>query len=272
VYAGAIPLPLDYAVPEIEPEKKFVLIVEDNSETAFVYTRYLGNAGFQSHAVASIDEARRFLEKLRPAAIILDVLLRAENTWDFLRELKGQSPSIPVLVMSVTDDERKVYGMGADAYLTKPFVPEQMIDALMKLTSTQARPTILMIDDNEVSRYLLRGSISDSRYDIYEARDGREGVQTARELKPALIFLDFYMPGITGDEVLKDLRGNEATARIPVVLHSTKILEEAEREFFQSQGVAIFPKQALALPDSALRIRELLETLIAHGDAEARHA
>jgi signal transduction histidine kinase/CheY-like chemotaxis protein len=276
MYAGDAPLS-EPVLPMLEPEKKFVLIVEDNPETAFVYSRYLTNAGFQAHSVASIDQARHFLDKMTPAAIILDVLLRAENTWDFLRELKAQPGSIPVLVMSVTDDERKVYGLGADAYLTKPFVPEQMIEHIVRLTTVTARPKILMIDDNEVSRYLLRGTIPDALYDVYEARDGREGIRTARDLRPALIFLDFFMPDINGTEVLRDLRASHDTASIPIVLHSTKILDEAEREFFKQHNVAMFPKQALTLPDSALRVRELIETLTAHAgvntkpDAERQH-
>lgn len=269
VYAGSTP-PLEISLPEIDPTKKLVLIVEDNSETAFVYSRYLANAGFQTHAVSSIDQAKEVLEKARPAAIILDVLLRSENTWDFLRELKGQTTSIPVLVISVTDDERKIYGLGADSYLSKPFVPEQMIDEIVKLTSIKSRPKILMIDDNEVSRYLLRGSIPDALYDMYEARDGREGIRVAHELQPSLIFLDFYMPGLNGVEVLKDLRSSEDTSSIPVILHSTKILDEAERDFFQKHGVSIFPKQALTLPDSAIRIRELIDTLTAHSEVESQ--
>jgi len=258
-------------IPEVDPNKKFVLIVEDNSETAFVYSRYLGNAGFQTYSVASVEDARRFLAQLRPAALILDVLLRSENTWDFLRELKAQPGSIPVLVMSVTDDERKIYGLGADAYLSKPFVPEQMIDEIVRLTAIVSRIRILMIDDNEVSRYLLRGSIPDSLYEVTEARDGREGIKSARELQPALIFLDFFMPGLNGIEVLKDLRSVEETAGIPVVLHSTKLLTDPEREFFQQHNVSIFPKQALTLPDSAIRVRELIETLTSHARAERQN-
>jgi signal transduction histidine kinase/CheY-like chemotaxis protein len=267
VYAGTASVP-ELTFPEIDPEKKFVLIVEDNSETAFVYSRYLGNAGFQTFSVASVEDARAFLEQLRPAAIILDVLLRSENTWDFLRELKSRPNSVPVLVMSVTDDERKIYGLGADAYLSKPFVPEQMIHEIAKLTSETSRIKILMIDDNEVSRYLLRGSIPESLYEMSEARDGREGIKTARELQPALIFLDFFMPGLNGMDVLKGLRSMDETATIPVVLHSTKVLDELEREFFQNHNVAIFPKQALTLPDSAIRVRELIDTLTSHVRAE----
>ena len=268
VYEGAAPQAVS-TLPEVEPDKKLVLVVEDNSETAFVYSRYLTNAGFQTHAVGTVEDARRFLERLRPAVIILDVLLRSENTWEFLRQIKSHSNPIPVLVMSVTDDERKVYGLGADAYLSKPFIPEQMIEQVMKLTTVSSRPRILMIDDNEVSRYLLRGSIPESLFEVYEARDGREGIRAARELNPALIFLDFYMPDLNGTEVLRDLRSATGTANPPVVLHSTKILDETEREFFQKHAVAIFPKQALAFPDSALRVRELIDTLMSHSQAES---
>jgi len=70
---------------------------------------------------------------------------------------------------------------------------------------------------------------------------------------------------------LQNLRATPETANIPVILHSTKILDETEREFFKEHRVAVFPKQALTLPDSALRVRELIETLTAHSAAESSH-
>ena len=86
-----------------------------------------------------------------------------------------------------------------------------------------------------------------------------------KELKPDIIFLDFYMPGLTGMEVLKDLRSTDDFASIPVVFHSTKSLDEAELKFFHGKTRSlIFPKQSLTLPDSASRIRELMITLARH--------
>lgn len=263
VYSGAS-LPSENTLPELDPTKKLVLIVEDNHETAFVYSRYLTTAGFQAHAVASVDEAKNLIAQTRPSAIILDLLLHAETSWNFLRELKSGTNPIPVLVMSVTDDEHKIYGLGADAFLVKPFQPETMIAEVIKLTSEAERPRILMIDDNEVSRYLLREHIPTTLYEVFEARDGREGLRLARDLNPAIIFLDFYMPDLNGMEVLKDLRNTSELADIPVVLHSTKVLDEAELKFFRENTIAIFSKQSLTLPDSAVRIRELMDTLAQH--------
>jgi len=263
VYSGATPA-ADNALPVLDPDKKVVLIVEDNRETSFVYSRYLATADFQAHAVTSVEEARAFIAQVRPAAIILDLLLQAETTWDFLRELKAASNPIPILVMSVTDDEHKIYGLGADAFLLKPFQPEAMIAEVIKLTSETERPRILMIDDNEVSRYLLREHIPPTLYEVFEARDGREGLRLARDLRPAVIFLDFYMPDLNGLEVLKELRASAELKDTPVVLHSTKLLEEDELKFFRENTIAIFSKQSLTLPDSAARIRELMDTLAQH--------
>lgn len=258
----------EFVLPDLDPARKFVLIIEDNPETAFVYSRYLAGAGFQTHAVSAIEDAKTVLAKVKPDAVILDVLLRAETSWGFLREIKADSRAIPVLVMSVITDERRIYGLGADAFLTKPFVPEQMIKEIVRLTSASERLRILMIDDNEVSRYLLRENIAEGQYEIFEARDGREGLRMAKELKPALIFLDFFMPDFNGVEVLREFKSSPELAQIPIVLHSTKAFDDEELHFLQTHSVAVFPKQVLTLPDSAERLSELIITLTAHARGE----
>ena len=257
-----------FELPQIDPTRKLVLIIEDNPETAFVYSRYLTGVGFQTHTVSAIEDARSVLAKIRPAAVILDVLLRAETSWDFLRELKADARAIPVLVMSVISDERRIYGLGADAFLTKPFVPEQMINEVVRLTSSSERLRILMVDDNEVSRYLLRENIAQGQYEIFEARDGREGLRMAKELKPALVFLDFFMPDFNGLEVLREFKSSPELADMPLVLHSTKTFDDEELHFFHAHSVAVFPKQVLTLPDSAERLRALITTLTARARVE----
>lgn len=254
-------------LPEIDPNKKLILIVEDNLETAFVYSRYLSVAGFQTHAVSSIADARKVLRAVRPAALILDVLLQSEMSWNFLRELKSVPNPVPVLVMSVVDDEHKVHGLGADAFLTKPYVPDRMISEIRRLTSASIRTRILLIDDNEVSRYLLCEIIPTSQYEIFEARGGREGIRMAHDVQPSIIFLDFYMPDLNGADVLKDLRNSESLAHTPIVLHSTRSLDEGDLEFFRRNHVTIFPKQMLTMPDAASRLRELMFTLLSHASA-----
>jgi signal transduction histidine kinase/CheY-like chemotaxis protein len=269
VYRGAQEAE-ELPLPAFAPGVKWVLIIEDNPETAFVYSRYLNGAGFQTHAVSSVEDAKHVLAETRPGAIILDILLRSVTSWDFLRDLKANPAfqNVPVLVMSVVDDERKVFGLGADAFLTKPFAPDRMIAEIIRLTSETNRPKILMIDDNEVSRYLLRGILPDFEYEVFEARNGREGIRMAQELRPEIIFLDFYLPDLNGFEILKDLRESDITASIPIVLHSTKTLQEADLQLCRENCVAVFPKQNLTLPDAAVRVREVIFTISEHARIE----
>lgn len=266
-YPGATAQP-HLEVPRFEDGRKLVLIVEDNPETAFVYSRYLTAGGYATHTVGSVEEAQRVLTQVRPAAIILDLLLRSDTSWNFLREIKSEPTAIPVLVMSVTDDAHRVYGMGANGFLQKPFVPEQMMAAINSMTEEAPRPRILMIDDHEVSRYLLRENLPEDQYEVFEAREGREGIRMARELKPAVIFLDYYMPDLNGTEVLKDLRSSSNLKLTPIILHSTKLLDAGERQLLEENGVSIFSKQSLTQPDAATRLRELVNTLAAHARAE----
>jgi CheY-like chemotaxis protein len=125
-----------------------------------------------------------------------------------------------------------------------------------------------MIDDNEVSRYLLRGILPDFEYEVFEARNGREGIRMAQELRPEIIFLDFYLPDLNGFEILKDLRESDITASIPIVLHSTKTLQEADLQLCRENCVAVFPKQNLTLPDAAVRVREVIFTISEHARIE----
>ena len=263
--------PTDLVLPEFDPAAKIALIVEDNRETAFIYERYLGSAGFASHHVASIQKAREFIAKKKPHIIILDLLLQGETTWDLLRDFNRAQSGIPILVISVSDDERRVYGLGADAYLRKPLSPDELVSTAIRLTSPLERRRVLLIDDNEVSRYLLREHIPNAEYEVFEARDGREGLRMAEDLRPAIIFLDFYMPDLTGLEVLKAVRDSDTLKQTAVVLHSTKVLEGGELEFFVVNATTIFPKQSLALPDAAARVRGLLDLVISHAAGGEQH-
>lgn len=125
-----------------------------------------------------------------------------------------------------------------------------------------------MIDDSEVSRYLLRGILPDFQYEVFEARGGREGIGMAQEVQPDIIFLDFYLPDLNGFEILKDLKESALTTGVPIVLHSTKTLEEADLRLCRENSISVFPKHSLTLPDAAMRLRELVQTILGHARVE----
>ncbi|EGO64575.1 response regulator [Acetonema longum] len=68
------------------------------------------------------------------------------------------------------------------------------------------QPTILVIDDQPGIRRLLTEVLAENGYTVANASNGYEGLQKARELKPALILMDMKMPGMDGIETLRELK------------------------------------------------------------------
>jgi CheY-like chemotaxis protein len=76
---------------------------------------------------------------------------------------------------------------------------------------------ILIADDHEDNRELMRLMLGDASYDVLEARDGQECLQVAREQQPDLIMIDISMPMLDGWEVFQQLKTDERTSHIPCV-------------------------------------------------------
>lgn len=88
---------------------------------------------------------------------------------------------------------------------------------------------ILIIDDDETARYTLGTFASRPGIELFEAENGLDGIEAARREKPDLIMLDLMMPGIGGHEVLERLKDDPETAAIPVVMITSRFINEDER-------------------------------------------
>jgi len=221
-----------------------VLIVEDSGEELLVYEKYLKGSGFQVVPATTIRQARHALENVKPVAIVLDILLRGEDTWKLLAELKTSAATrkIPVIVVTTVDDERKGLSLGADAYAVKPVERRWLLDQLRRATGQQPIRRVLLIDDDEISRYLVRRLLDDMPCIITEASSGTAGLRLARKDPPDAIVLDLAMPDLSGEVVLAELRADSATAAIPVVIVTSRVLDDAERTRLARDAAAIVDK------------------------------
>lgn len=101
------------------------------------------------------------------------------------------------------------------------------------------RPKILICDDEDVLRRLVRASLASGDYELLEARDGDEAVEVAEAERPQLILLDMMMPGRTGLEVLAHLRGDPDFATTPVIMLSARTQED-DRAAANEAGATLF--------------------------------
>ena len=171
---------------ELDPRRVPVLVVEDSSEALLVYDKMLASAGFQVLPARSLREARDALVTFRPRAIILDIMLKGEDCWTLLTELK-RSPhlcDIPVAVITTVENERKALALGADAFCSKPVDRQRLLEIVAPLALPDASKRVLVADDEEVFRYVLRQHLLAGRHVISEAATGEEALRLARAERP----------------------------------------------------------------------------------------
>lgn len=109
--------------------------------------------------------------------------------------------------------------------------------------------TVLVCDDEEPLRALVRASLSDFEHEVFEARDGDESLELARKLHPDVILLDMMMPGRSGLEVLRALRADPDLAATPVIVLTART-QLADRDDAAEAGADRFvtkPFSPLAL-------------------------
>jgi two-component system, cell cycle response regulator DivK len=116
---------------------------------------------------------------------------------------------------------------------------------------------ILVVEDTEDNRQIVRDLLSSVGYDLVEATDGIEGVAMAEKERPDLILMDIQLPGVDGYEATRRIRAIPAIARIPIIAVTSYALsgdEAKTREAGCDAYVAkpFSPRQLLA------KIREFL--------------
>jgi signal transduction histidine kinase/CheY-like chemotaxis protein len=229
IFVPPVPEPVMVA-EEPDPTRFPLLIVEDAPEALEVYRTLLRGTEFQVQAVTSVHAARQALRERPPVAVVLDIQLRGEDTWAFLSEMKeGDARDVPVVVITNVDDEAKAMSLGADAYLPKPVERPWLLHTLRGLTRAARPGSVLIVDDDELSRYTLADTLRDTPFGVLEAVDGIEGLRRARDEQPLAIFLDINMPGLDGFEVLDRLKADEITRGIPVFIVTSMVLDREER-------------------------------------------
>lgn len=231
---------------QIEPGRTPVLVVEDDSADAFAFERILAPSSYQPVVARTIQEAKEALERFRPAAVLLDILLEGDESWRYLIELRQRETTadLPIIVVSSSGDEGKAINLGADEYLGKPADPEQLLRLLDRVTGRSSVTRVLLIDDEEISRYLVRQLLPRGVFDLREAATGVEGLARLRNDRPDIVLLDLNMPGMDGYQFLERL---DAEADIPAIVLTSMILDNDQRKRL-GRAAKIVSKSDLSSP------------------------
>jgi CheY-like chemotaxis protein len=227
----------------IEPWRIPVLVIEDQPELLLHYDRILRRTAYQCVPARDLEEAAAALARTRPAAIVLDIRLEGVDSWDWLASLRQDEAThdLPVIVVTHVPDPQRAHALGAQACMAKPVDPPALIAELDRLVGAR----VLLIEDDEATRYTLRRLLDTSGYHVLEAGDGRSGLAAARTAHPGLIVLDLGLPDLDGLDVLAELEADEGTRGIPVVIATSRDLTSEERLALRRRTRAVLAKRGL---------------------------
>jgi CheY-like chemotaxis protein len=129
-----------------------------------------------------------------------------------------------VLVVTIVEDQRLVFGLGAADYLGKPYQREALIKKIHRLLPELDGKRVLVVDDDAEARIILSRILTDEHVEVALATSGDQAMAMIAENRPDLVLLDLMMPGMSGFEVAARLRTHPETASIPVMIVSAKEL------------------------------------------------
>lgn len=159
-------------------------------------------------------------------------------------------------------------GLGSTFFLT---IPLRYSQKRVVSFSGGAAYLALIIDDDEVARYILKGLLAGTNLEIREAATGEEGIRRALAERPDVIFLDLRLPGMSGFEALEALQAEPETSEIPVIINTSKILDQREIEKL-AKAKAILSKDNPSREVGVQRVREALALAGLQFAKEVQHA
>jgi signal transduction histidine kinase/DNA-binding response OmpR family regulator len=211
--------------------KARVLVVDDDAAARDLLQRFLVREGYAVMTAEGGEEALRLARKQPPDIITLDVLMPHMDGWAVLSELKTDPAlrEIPVVLLTMTDDRRLGYALGADEFITKPVDWEDFSRVLRRYESAGSSRRALVVDDDPLARDMLRRALERGGWSVHEAENGRRALDRLAEARPTLVLLDLMMPEMDGFEFLGKLRDQPEWGGVPVLVVTAKSLSADER-------------------------------------------
>lgn len=125
---------------------------------------------------------------------------------------------------------------------------------------------ILIIEDNEKNRKLVRDVLQHKGYKTLEAETAEEGIRLAQESVPALVLMDIQLPGINGIEALGRLRADARTKKIPVIAVTASAMTH-DRAKIMAAGFDGYQSKPINVKEFLVAVREMLDRPRAGGAA-----
>lgn len=265
------------------------MIVEDDPMLVEIYEKKLKDAGFDVSVVTSGAAVKDEAMAWRPELILLDVVLPDIDGFEILSIIKKvpEIKDIPVYVfsnLSAKEDIERATSLGAAGFLTKSsFTPSQLADEVKKIMNqvsaseqeVVAVPSavgakevavpkkesngqkVLIIEDEDVFIEIFGEKLRQDGFEVVSAKNGRWGLSEAEKGIFSCILIDMAMPAMNGLEAIKELRANEKSKDIPIIILSNTALDSEVKEAMELGANEYFIKTQITPGEVAERVKKL---------------
>jgi threonine synthase len=258
------------AIPVQSPRTLIATLATGDPGRTYTQLREKINRGsggiFESVTDEEAFRAMHFLAKMEGLSVEPAAAVSFAGLVKLVRS--GQIKQTDVIVVNCTGHttpiERNILGEGwaRDLVIPSESMEENNEEGLLAALSKvgiDRFPRIAIVDDNADARRLIRRILqSQGNFTLYEAANGREAVELARQEQPNLIILDLMMPEMDGFAVLDRLQSDPNTKDIPIIVVTAKELTPAEKQKLQGHIQSLMKKGDFLNDQLSDEVRALL--------------
>jgi PAS domain S-box-containing protein len=266
-FTVALPARVDRPVAEEPPPagtgaSGTVLVIDDAPDMHDLLQRSLVREGYRVEGAVDGPSGLERARAVRPDAIILDVIMPEMDGWSVLTALKAdpELADIPVIMLTMLDDRNLGFALGAHEYFTKPVDAARLVSVLRRYSAGPSDHA-LIVDDDELTRSILRRALEQAGWEAEEAVDGSDALERLAGRTPGLVLLDLMMPGVDGFEVVARMQAEPEWRHIPVVIVTAKDLTVEDRARLGGAADRVIQKNGSRRDTLASRVNELIRPM-----------
>ena len=249
-----------------------ILVADNDMVSRQRIEPFLKRAGYE---VVYVDNGPRALEKashLQPLAMLIDAQLPVSGAPALIKELRKdpRTRDIPLVVMAAAD--APPVAVADCEVLSKPIDRQQLVQLMVRYDlmadtkrAKKMPANVLLIDDDLQAISLVKAVLKPFNVRINAVDNARAGIEQALRNKPDLVIVDLVMPGADGFEVIAALRRDKDIARIPILVHTAKVLTAEDRQKLDGKVESIVEK-------AQFQPERFLELLLKRGERRKRAA
>ena len=260
------------AVVDREGRPPDILVADNDMVSRQRIEPFLKRAGYE---VVYVDNGPRALEKashLQPLAMLIDAQLPLSGAPALIKELRKdpRTRDIPLVVLATPDGPP--VALPDCEVLTKPIDRQQLVQLMVRFDlmadtkrAKKMPANVLVIDDDLQAISLVKAVLKPFNVRVSAVDSARTGIEQALRNKPDLVILDLVMPGVDGFEVIAALRRDKDIGRIPILVHTAKVLTAEDRQRLEGKVESIVEK-------AEFQPERFLELLLKRGERRKRAA